>query len=365
MKTRVGLQSVVVLVAVVLGASGCKSQASTEVPNERVATTAAALSGDSGTDAGPPASPSIGSFAVYATEAAEFNANSLVTGCSVGVENTTGPFLAGGAAAYFNSGATIQSSQTLYAYSTYLNSGASLGPIDTDQVLGNPGATYGTVSTFPSMPAAPAMPAASAGTTAVTLNSGATKTLAAGAYGALTVNSNATLSLTGGTYVFSSLTLNSGATLSVTAATTLSVTGGASFNSGSFAGPATGSGLTAQALVMYFDASSGIALNSGAQIQALFIATNARVTVNTSKFTGALAAAQVVMNSGADSDLPGRVRVVGWRVLGFVRRREPLHDGFLLLRHLHPYACDERHGLQRRQRVHADRHVPERDVHGS
>ena len=211
-----------------------------------MATTSAALSGDSGSDAGP-TSPSIGSFALYATEAIELNSTSLVTGCNVGVENTTGPFLAGGAAAYFNSGATIQSSQTLYAYSTYLNSGASLGALDTDHVLGNGGATYGTLSTFPAMPAPPATPAATAGTTPVTLNSNATRTLAAGAYGGVTVNSGAKLTLTGGTYVFSSLTLNGG-TLSVSAATTLSVTGTGSFGSGSFTGPAAGSGLTAKAV---------------------------------------------------------------------------------------------------------------------
>ena len=176
---------------------------------------------------------------------------------------------------------------------------ASLGPIDTDKVMGNSGATHGTVSTFPAMPAPPSLPPATAGTTAVTLNSGASKTLAAGAYGSVTVNSGAKLSLTGGTYVFSSLTLNSGGTLSVSAATTISVTGSASFNSGSYAGPAAGSGLTAKSLVMYFDGSSGINLNSGAQVQALLLATNALVTVNTSSFTGALAAAQVVMNPGA------------------------------------------------------------------
>ena len=176
---------------------------------------------------------------------------------------------------------------------------ASLGPIDADKVMGNSGATHGTVSTFPAMPTPPSLPPATAGTTAVTLNSGASRSLAAGAYGSMTVNSGAKLSLTGGTYAFSSLTLNSGGTLSVSAATTISVTGSASFNSGSYAGPAAGSGLTAKSLVMYFDGSSGINLNSGAQVQALFLATNALVTVNTSSFTGALAAAQVVMNSGA------------------------------------------------------------------
>ena len=132
---------------------------------------------DSGAADAGPASPSIGAFALYATEAIELNSGALVTGCSVGVENTTGPFLSGGAAAYFNSGATIQSTQTLYAYSVYLNSGASLGPVDTDHVMGNSGATYGTVSTFPAMPAPPTLPAATAGTTSVTLNSGARRRL--------------------------------------------------------------------------------------------------------------------------------------------------------------------------------------------
>ena len=254
---------------------------------------------DSGAADAGPASPSIGAFALYATEAIELNSGALVTGCSVGVENTTGPFLSGGAAAYSNSGATIQSTQTLYVYSVYLNSGASLGPVDTDHIMGNSGATYGTVSTFPAMPAPPTLPAATAGTTSVTLNSGASKTLAAGAYASVTVNSGATLSLTGGTYVFSSLTMNSGSTLAVTAATTLSITGSASFNSGSVTGPASGSGLTAKALVLYLDTSSGIDLSSGAEVQALFVATHALVTVNTAKFTGAIAAAQVLMNSGA------------------------------------------------------------------
>ena len=67
-------------------------------------------------DAGP-ASPSIGAFAVYATEAIEMNGGALVTGCSVGVENTTGPFLGGGAAAYFNSGAD----PCAYGYECNLN----------------------------------------------------------------------------------------------------------------------------------------------------------------------------------------------------------------------------------------------------
>ena len=224
---------------------------------------------------------------------------SSITGCGVGVENTDGPFLAGGAAAYLSSGAKIRSSQTLYASSVYLSSGASLGPIDTNNVMRSSGATYGKVSTFPQMPAAPAAPSATAGTSAVTVSAGASKTLASGAYGSVTVNSGATLKLTGGTYVFSSLTLSSGATLTVSAPTVLSVTGAASFSSTSSLGPASGSGLTAKALAVYFDGSSGINVTSGAKVRALFVAPKALVTVSTSSFTGAITAAQVLMNAGA------------------------------------------------------------------
>jgi hypothetical protein len=249
--------------------------------------------------AGCGVAPGIGSFAVYATEAIELSSGSSITGCSVGVENTGGPFLAGGAASYLSSGAKIQSSQTLYASSVYLSSGASLGPIDTNHVMRSSGATYGTVSTFPAMPAPPAPPSATAGKTAITLGAGTSRTLVSGAYGGVTVSSGATLNLTGGTYVFASLTLSSGATLVVSAPTVLSVTGAASFSSGSSLGPASGSGLTAKALAVYFDGCSEINLSSGTKIHALFVAPKALVTVSTSSFTGAIAAAQVLMSAGA------------------------------------------------------------------
>ncbi len=243
--------------------------------------------------------PNLGSFAVYATEAVELSSGSSVTGCNVGVENTGGPFLAGGAAAYFSSGAKVQSSQTLFASSVYLSSGASLGPLYTNKVIASSGATHGKVSTFPAMPAPPAAPSATAGAAAVTVSAGASKTLASGAYGNVTVSSGATLKLTGGTYVFASLTLSSAATLAVSAPTALSVTGAASFSSSSSLGPASGSGLTAKALTVYFDGSSGINVSSGAKVRALFVAPRALVTVSTSSFTGAIAAAQVLMNAGA------------------------------------------------------------------
>jgi hypothetical protein len=250
-----------------------------------------------GPDAGP-TSPAIGSFAIYATQAIELNSGSSITGCAVGVENAAGPFL-GSAAAYFNSGAKIDPAQTLYASSVYLNSGAEIGPLAATQVTAHSGSSHGAVSSFPVMPAPPALLAATAGTMAVTLNSGGAKRLAAGAYGSVTVNSGATLTLTGGTYVFSSLTLNSGATLGVTTATSLSVTGAASFNSGSYAGPQLTTGLTARALSLYFDSAANVNFNSGARVRALVVATNAKITVNTSSFTGAIAAAQVLLNSGA------------------------------------------------------------------
>jgi hypothetical protein len=103
-----------VLCILLLASSGCSRGTGPTAEQEATRSSSQALSGDGGGDAGPP-SPSIGTFAVYATEALEMSGTSLITGCNVGVENTTGPFLAGNAAAYFNSGSTIQSTQTLYA----------------------------------------------------------------------------------------------------------------------------------------------------------------------------------------------------------------------------------------------------------
>jgi hypothetical protein len=262
-----------------------------------VTPTVSACDGGSCTAATP--TPAIGSFAVYATDAILMDANSLVTGCNVGVESTTGPFLSGNVAAYFNGGAQIQTSQSLYAASVYLNSSATVGPVDTNEILGNSGASYGTVSPFPaSMPAQLTMPSATAGTQSINLNSG-TQTLAAGSYGSVLVGAGATLKLSGGNYVLSSLTLNGNATLAVSAASSLSITGNVNLGSGSYLGPASGSGLTAKSLVLYFDSSSNLNLNSGVTIQALVLATSALVNVDTSSFTGALAAAQVTMNSGS------------------------------------------------------------------
>ena len=222
-----------------------------------------------------------------------------MTGCNVGVEGTVGPFLVGAVAAYINSGATIQSDETLYSFSTHLNAGASVGSIATDKLTGDTAAVHGKISTFPEMPTAPMLPQGTAGTTAVRVEPGTARTLGSGTYGSLTVNAGAKLSLLGGKYVFSSVTLNSGARLLATAPTTILVTGEAGFNTGSVVGPSVGSGLTAKDFVMYFETSSGISLSAGVQVQALFVATKALVSLNASMVTGALAAAQVVMNSGA------------------------------------------------------------------
>ncbi len=250
-------------------------------------------------DAGAPASPGVGSFALYAVGSIELNSGAFVAGGNVGVESATGPYLTQGVSAYFNSGASVATNETLYASSVYLNSGALVGAIASDSVTSH-SAAHGAVSAFPAMPGLPALPAATAGTTSETLNSGAKKALSAGSFGTVIVNSGATLTLTGGTYVFASLTLNSGATLVVTAATTVSVTGTATFGSGSFAGPAGGSGLTAKALHLDLDTSSGVSINSGAEVQALVLAPKALVTVNTAALVGALGASEVVLNSGAE-----------------------------------------------------------------
>jgi hypothetical protein len=109
------------IVIAVLGTAGCNNASQDEakpslVTHERLDFASNPLGDGAAPDAGP-ASPSIGAFAAHATEAIEMNGGALVTGCSVGVENTTGPFLGGGAAAYFNSGAD----PCAYGYECNLN----------------------------------------------------------------------------------------------------------------------------------------------------------------------------------------------------------------------------------------------------
>ena len=288
-----------------LFAGGCRSRGESPA-GEAIGTSAAPLTADAGSDAGHDAgtdagtaSPALGSFGVYATQSILLNANALVTGCNVGVEYATGPYLNGGVAAYLNADSSIATTQTLYAASVYLDVGSTLGPVDTNQLTVSGGSTHGAVSPFPAaMPTVPVPPAATAGTTAVTVNSG-TKTLSAGAYGTVLVNGGATLALTGGTYVMSSLTLNGNAALTVSAATTLSITGLAAINGGSSMGPAKGSGLTAKSLVVYSDSAQSVILNGNCSVQAILVATSAEVIINTSNFVGAVAAAQVLLNSDA------------------------------------------------------------------
>ena len=243
--------------------------------------------------------PNIGSFAIYATEAVELRSNSSVTGCNVGVENTGGPFLAGGAAAYLSSRREdpiepdplcVQRlpEQRSVARSALHQQRDGEQRRDPRQGLDLPGDAGGARGSL-----------RDGGQYRGHGERRRLEDAGHGAYGSVTVNSGATLKLTGGTYVFSSLTLSSGATLAVSAPTVLSVTGAASFSSSSSLGPASGSGLTAKALAVYFDGSSGINVTSGAKVRALLVAPKALVTVSTSSFTGAITAAQVLMNAGA------------------------------------------------------------------
>ena len=77
------------------------------------------------------------------------------------------------------------------------------------------------------------------------------------------------------------------------------MTGATVLNAGSVMKPLAGSGLTAKSLVVYLDSSQSVELNANTTVQAIVVATNAEVIVNTSGFTGAIAAAQAPLNSGA------------------------------------------------------------------
>ena len=113
--TTAWLAGIALLVLLSVGCRGGEQKSSDPIGTSTAALCSTDGGGsDAGGDAGShsvnggiAASPVIGSFGVYATESILLNANSTISDCTVGVEKTTGPFLSGGVAAYFNADSSI------------------------------------------------------------------------------------------------------------------------------------------------------------------------------------------------------------------------------------------------------------------
>jgi alpha-tubulin suppressor-like RCC1 family protein len=151
------------------------------------------------------ASPPASAFVILARHGVSFRDRATISGGHVGVR-PSGTGTPNTMTTGINSHVTI--GRELMAESVSFGAGSVVGNIDAN-IIAATGSTTGAQSPYVAPPVPPLPGAAAPGTTAVTVNSGQTRTLAAGAFGAVSVNG--TLNLSGGTYNFRSLTVNNDA----------------------------------------------------------------------------------------------------------------------------------------------------------
>jgi hypothetical protein len=164
--------------------------------------------------------PALNQLVIAARRSASFDDRSVISGGHIGVaaSTTSSPnSLVAGSDTHLGVG------EVLAAQSITLRDRAVVGELHTNALVAPLSAVTGPVSPFIAPPAAPVPGAVTAGTAPVNVNSGATLTLAPGAFGAVTVSG--TLRLSGGLYKFQSLRLNSDARLFADAAATVRAVG--------------------------------------------------------------------------------------------------------------------------------------------
>ncbi len=161
-------------------------------------------------------------FVLYAQESITLGKQDKVEGGDVGVATATsssfGPQLVVGAST------TIDSSQTLYAPTVSLAHGADVGNIDTT-TLTNSGATYISLSAFPSAMPLLTLGRLSLGGANVLVGANTQQTITPGMYGVLTIGGGGTLTLSSGAYTFTSVSLADSASFVSDANTTVGVSG--------------------------------------------------------------------------------------------------------------------------------------------
>jgi hypothetical protein len=176
------------LVAVLAAAAGCRRD-----PGGNVETRASALT------------TPISQFLIYGERSVSLARDARVTGGDVGVRAR--------AAASFGTqlkvGQTVQvdTSRAISSPSVSLDAGSVVGKVNTDALTNN-GGTRGALAAFPAadMPAGPTGGGA-AGTTNVSVASGANRTLDPGSYGALSIAGTGAVYLKPGNFWFASVTL--------------------------------------------------------------------------------------------------------------------------------------------------------------
>jgi streptogramin lyase len=166
--------------------------------------------------------PPVTQFVVLARHGAQFGDRVFVMDGAVGVapsSNATPNALTTGR------DARIAVGKTSLAQRITLGEGAGIGDVGADRIDAPSSATTGMRAPYVAPPAAPDTGTFTAGTAAVTVGSGETRSLAPGKFAAITVNGG-TLNLQGGLYEIQSLRLTNDARMVALTPSTVRVTGG-------------------------------------------------------------------------------------------------------------------------------------------
>ena len=130
------------------------------------------------------ASPKTSNFIFEAGNSIIFHSSPLtVTGGDVAARGTgSGPFLSGGVAIDFSSGATVQKTHNVLADSIRLNSGVIVGDLQTNRLVNPSSGTHGSVTALVPLPGLPVPSPVTPGTQNLTVAGGKTVTASPGQY---------------------------------------------------------------------------------------------------------------------------------------------------------------------------------------
>jgi len=170
-----------------------------------------------------------------------------VNGGDVGARGTgSGPFLSGGVPIDISSGAVVQSTHNVLADSIKLNTGASVGDIQTNHLLNPNAGPHGSVTPFVPLPALPAAAAVTPGTTNLTVAGGKTVTASPGQFLTVSLGTAAVLRLNAGTYQMKDLTVATSGRIEALGPVQILIANRLNVGSSFFIGPASGKTLTSK-----------------------------------------------------------------------------------------------------------------------
>jgi len=240
------------------------------------------------------ASPRTSDFIFEASNSIVLHSAPLtVNGGDVGARGTgSGPFLSGGVAIDISSGAVVQTTHNVIADSIKLNTGATVGDIQTNRLVNPNAGPHGSVTPFVPLPALPAPAAVTPGTANLTVVGGKTVTASPGQFLTVSLGTAAILRLKAGTYQMQDLTIGTSGRIEALGTVQIRVANRLNAGSSFYIGPASGTSLTAKDIrieVSGFNGTDGAlgskpkaaALASDGNIRALLLVPNGTLTLAT------------------------------------------------------------------------------------